>query len=141
MAQRKSLKRYELTNLVFFLSVIVALGVFVAFVFQYYKNAGHKPASASDDGGIRSEVVLSGSDSCIFYLGTRLSEGTRRYRSPDEIPATDDGLVRGLFDIPGVVEVVVDQTLVILQKSPSARWEAIQAGAREVIRNHLHMHH
>jgi len=43
--------------------------------------------------------------------------------------------------VNGVVEVVVDQKLIILQKSPSARWETIESSAREVIRNHLHMHY
>jgi hypothetical protein len=135
------LKRYEGSNLLFFLVFVIALGLFVSLVFQSYRKSGEKPASAADDdNGIVSEAVSSAAESCLFYLGTKLSESNRTCRSQMDIPVTDDGLVRDLFAISGVVGVVVDQRLVVLQKSPAARWETIQPSAREVINRHLHMH-
>lgn len=135
------LRKYEGTNLLFFLIFVIALGVFVALVFQSYKNPGEEPSKKSANGnGIVSEVISPSAESCIFYLGTRLSESSLRYRSRLDIPVTDDGLARDLFAISGVAEVIVDQKLIILRKSPSAHWEAIQPSAREIINNHLHMH-
>jgi hypothetical protein len=135
------LRKYEGTNLLFFLVFVIALGVFVSLVFQSYKNSGENSSKESADGnGIVSEVVSPAAESCLFYLGTKLSESSHRYRSQLDIPVTDDGLARDLFAISGVVEVIVDQKLVILQKSSAAHWEAIQPSAREVISHHLHMH-
>jgi hypothetical protein len=135
------LKRYEGTNLLFFLVFVIALGLFVSLVFNSYRNSGERPsAESADDNGIVSEVVSDAAESCIFYLGTKLSESSHAYRSQMDISVTDDGLVKELFAISGVVRVLVDQKLVMLQKSPSARWETIQPSAREVISKHLHMH-
>jgi hypothetical protein len=134
------LRRYEGANLLFFLVFVLALAGFVAWVFQSYRSPGESVAEeAGANGGVVSEIV-SPDDSCIFYLGTKLSESSRRYRGKLEIPATDDGLIRDLFAIEGVTGVVVDQRMVILQKWPTARWEAIQPLAREVLNGHLHMH-
>jgi len=132
------LRSYEWTNLLFFLLLIVALGVFVAIVFRIYSTPEESPAKSED--GILSEIVAPGSDICIFYVGSRLTDVSRKYQSRLQIPPTDDGLVKGLFDIPGVIGVTIDQRMVMISKSPEARWEAIQPGAREVIRNHLHLH-
>ncbi len=137
---RHVLRRYEGTNLLFFLVFILALGVFVAWVFRSYKSPNAVIPSEPDDRGILSEVVTPGSETCVFYLGTKLSETNRQYRSRTDIPVTDDGLVAGLFAIPGVDVIVVDQKLVMLQKTSMVRWEKIQPSAREVIKSHLHMH-
>jgi len=142
MARKKGnvLRRYEGANLLFFLAFAVVLAGFVAWVFQSYRNPRQSaPEETGDSNGVVSEVV-SPDDSCIFYLSTKLSESGRRYRSKMEIPATDDGLVGELFAIDGVTGVVVDQKMLILQKWPAARWEAIQPRAKEVINGHLHMH-
>jgi len=139
--RKDALKSYEGTNLLFFLGVIVALGMVVGWVFHSYKSKNDKPLrSRVEELGVVSEVVSSTSGTCLLYLGTKLSETNHTYRSPAEIPVTDDGLVRGFFSLPGVTEVVVDQRLIVLRKSPAARWEEIQPGAREIVRNHLHMH-
>lgn len=135
-----SLQRYEGMNLLFFLGCILVLGVFVSYVFQVYRTSGQKPPKATDENGIISEVVSTSAESGLFYLGTRLSESSRVYRKLTEVPESDDGLVKGLFAIPGVVEVQVDQRLIVLRKAPSAHWEEIQPGAREIINRHLHMH-
>jgi len=135
-----SLQRYEGMNLLFFLGCILALGIFVSYVFQIYRTAGQRPPKATDENGIISEIVSTTAESGLFYLGTKLSESSRVYRKLAEVPATDDGLVRGLFAISGVVEVQVDQRLIVLRKSPSAHWEEIQPSAREIINHHLHMH-
>jgi hypothetical protein len=134
------LKKYEVTNLLFFLIFIGALAVFVAVVFKSYGDSDKKPARSEKDNGIVSEVVSPTADLCLFYLGTQVSTSNRRYSTILEIPATDDGLVRGLFALSGVTEVLVNQKLIVLQKSPSARWETIRPGAREVISQHIHMH-
>jgi hypothetical protein len=136
----KSLKSYELTNLLFFLVLIVALGVLVTFVFRHYGIRGRE---SSDEAvvGVVSEAVGSGSDIGLFYLDTKLSERTLQYRSRLEIPATDDGLVRELFALPGVEEVTIDQKVIILKKNGSTRWESIQPVVRRIVKEHLHIHY
>ncbi|HYK91859.1 MAG TPA: NifU N-terminal domain-containing protein [Acidobacteriota bacterium] len=139
-AGRHVLRRYEGGNLLFFLGFILALGIFVSWVFQSYRSPNAVVPPESPEKGILSEIVTPGSETCVFYLGTKLSETNHRYRSRTEIPATDDGLVAGLFGIPGVEVIVVDGKMLMLQKSPLTRWERIQPSAREVIKSHLHMH-
>ena len=136
----KSLKGYEFTNLIFFLALILALGVLVTFVFRHY-GKGDQAASEESVAGVVSEAVSSGSDVGLFYLDTRLSETTLRYRSRLEIPATDDGLVRELFALPGIEEVTIDQKIIILKKNGSTPWERIQPGIRRIVKEHLHIHY
>jgi len=136
------LKRYEGMNLIFFLIFVLALGVFVAFVFNSYRLAGDRESdSSTDGGGIVQEASSPESNSCVFYLGTRVSESNNVYRSSLDVPVTDDGLVNGLFGVAGVTEVVINKKTVMLQKTPSARWEDIQPRARELINKHLHNRH
>lgn len=137
---RRSLKRYEITNLLFFLTLIVALGVLVAFVFRHY---GMKDMGPSDEGtvGVVSEAVGAGSDIGLFYLDTKLSETSRQYRNRMEIPVTDDGFIGELFSLPGVEEVTINQKVIVLKKSASASWESIQPGVRRIVKNHLHLHY
>jgi hypothetical protein len=137
---RKRLKKYEVTNLLFFLALIVALGVLVAFVFRYY---GTRPTGPEEEAysGVVSDSVSAGSDVGMFYLGTKLVETTHQYRSRLEVPVTDDGLVKDLFDLPGVEEVTLNQTVILIRKSTSARWEGIQVGVRRIVKNHLHSHY
>ena len=136
----KSLKRYELTNLLFFLVLIAALGILVTFVFRHY-GKGDQDLSDESVVGVVSDSVSSGSDAGIFYLDTKLSETTLQYRSRLEIPPTDDGLVRELFALPGIEEVTIDQKIIILKKNGSARWESIQPGVRRIVKDHLHIHY
>jgi hypothetical protein len=139
-AGRKSLKKYEITNLLFFLTLIVALGVLVSFVFRFY---GTRNKESSNEGalGIVSEVLGQGSDVGIFYLDTKISETTRQYRSRLEIPATDDGLIAELFALPGVEEITIDQRMIVLRKNGSVRWESIGPGVHRIVKNHLHLHY
>ncbi len=139
--KRASLKGYEGTNLLFFLGFILALGVFVTWYMRSFEspNVVH-PVDFSSNPGIVSELISPGPDTCLFYLGTKLSETSLRYTSPMDIPVTDDGLVKGLFAISGIIEVTVDQRLITLQKIPSASWNDIRPKAREIINKHLHMH-
>ncbi len=136
---RKNLRRYEGVNLLFFLSILVALGVFVSAVFLYYRGSPKGP-TPDDRPGILAETVVPGIEACMFSLGTKITETNRRYVGVQDISVMDDGLVRDLFAVPGVTEVVVDRTMIMLHKTPSAQWENIQPGAREVINRHLHMH-
>jgi hypothetical protein len=136
----KSLKKYELTNLLFFLVLIVALGILVTFVFRHY---GRRNMDTSDESvaGVVSEAVGAGSDVGLFYLDTKLSETTRQYRNRLEIPVTDDGLVRELFALSGVEEVTLDQKVIVLRKNASSPWENITPGVRRVVKDHLHIHY
>jgi hypothetical protein len=136
----RSLKKYELYNLIFFLVLIVALGGVVTLVFRHY-GKGDQPESDESVVGVVSDAVSPGSDVGLFYLDTKLSETTKQYRSRLEIPATDDGLVRELFALPGIEEVTIDQKIIILKKNGSARWESIQPGVRRIVREHLHIHY
>ncbi len=137
---RRSLKKYEIQNLLFFLILIVALGVLVTFVFRHYGTRGQE---AEDDSaaGVISDQLNPASDMGVFYLGTKLSERSLQYRGTLEIPVTDDGLIRDLFNLPGVEEVTVDQRMIIIRKSPGSRWEAIQPGVRQIVKSHLHLHY
>jgi hypothetical protein len=139
-APKRSLKKYEITNLVFILGLILALGVLVAFVFRYYGQGGME-SSGENATGVVSDAVGAGSDVGAFYLDTKLSETTHLYRSAIEIPVTDDGLLRALFALPGVQEVRIDQKVLMVTKFNSARWEPIQSGVRRIVKDHLHIHY
>ena len=137
---RKSLKKYELTNLLFFLVLIVALGVLVAFVFRYYGTRGQEPDTGPGKGVI-SDACSDTSDVGMFYLDTRLSETTHQYRNRLEIPVTDDGLLKEMFGLPGVDEITLNQTSILIKKNSATRWEGIQAGVRRIVKEHLHIHY
>ncbi len=136
----RSLKKYELTNLLFFLTLIVALGVLVTFVFRYYGKRDLETSSGSAV-GVLSDAVDIGTNVGIFYLDTKLSETTRQYRSRLEVTATDDGLMRELFSLPGVEEITIDKKVIMIKKNGSARWEGIQSGVRRIVKDHLHIHY
>jgi hypothetical protein len=138
-ANRRSLKKYELTNLLFFLTLIIALGILVTVVFRHYGTRNIETADESD-AGVISDQLNPASDVGVFYLGTKLTESSRQYRNIIDIPVTDDGLVRDLFNLPGVEEVTIDQRMIIVRKNTGARWEGIQPGVRQIVKNHLHMH-
>jgi len=139
-AGRRSLKKYEITNLLFFLAIVVALGVMVTFVFRYYGTRDQKPADEPDM-GVVSDALSDGSDVGLFYLGTKLSETSHQYRSQLDIPVTDDGLLKELFSLPGVEEITLDQRIIVIKKNVSARWEGIQPGVRRIVKSHLHIHY
>jgi hypothetical protein len=139
-AGRRSLKKYEITNLLFFLTIVVALGLLVTFVFRYYGTRNQQPAEESDL-GVVSEALSAGSDVGLFYLGTKLSETSHQYRSRLDIPVTDDGLLRELFSLPGVEEITLDQRVIVIRKTGSAPWEGIQPGVRRIVKSHLHIHY
>ncbi len=136
----KSLKGYEFSNLLFFLVLIIAFGVLVAFVFRYYGTRSNEPESDSDM-GVVSDSLSPGSDIGMFYLGTKLAETTHQYRNRLEIPVTDDGLLKDLFDLPGVEAITLDQKIIVIRKSTSARWENIQPGVGRIVKAHLHIHY
>jgi hypothetical protein len=138
-APKRSLKKYEITNLLFILVLILALGVLVTFVFRYYGNRG-MDTSGGDAVGVVSDAVGAGSDVGVVYLDTKLSETTHLYRSAMNIPVTDDGFLRDLFALPGVQEITMDQKVIMIKKYNSARWEPIQSGVRRIVKDHLHIH-
>jgi hypothetical protein len=137
---RRSLKKYEITNLLFFLTIIVVLGVLVSFVFRYYGTRNQK---TPDEGkvGVVSAALSEGSDVGVFHLGTRISETSLQYRSRLEIPVTDDGLITELFSLPGVEEITINQSVIMIRKSNSVSWSQIQPGVDRIVKEHLHMHY
>jgi len=136
-----SLKGYEWANFLLFLIFIMALGGFVFYYFRSFRSPNAPPPSISTEGeGIISEAAEERSDIYVFFLGTAITGARYRYQGPQDIPVTDDGLVRQLFEIPGIAEVVLDRKMVILQKFPSGRWERIKDPARVIISNHIHAH-
>ena len=86
-----------------------------------------------------SDSLSSGSDAGMFCLGTKLAETAHKYCSRLDIPVTDDGLVKDLFDLPGVEKITLDQKIIIIRKSSSVRWENIQPGVRRIVKTHLHV--
>jgi hypothetical protein len=139
-AGRRSLKKYEITNLLFFLTIIVALGILVSFVFHYY-GTRNQEAPGGSERGVISDSLSDTSNVGMFYLGTKLSETSHQYRSRLEIPVTDDGLLRDLFALPGVEEVTINQRIIIIRKSESTRWDSIGPGVRRIVKEHLHLHY
>ena len=134
----KMLKGYEATNLVFFLGFILVLGGFVFYIFHSYKSENDKlMRQAEIDDGIQSVVLSAATNSCLFYLADRYADSSHTYHSAGEIPANDDGLLKDLFEISGVIQVVVDEKLIVVSKAPSAHWEMIQPTAKEIIAGYI----
>ncbi|MEJ2108906.1 MAG: NifU N-terminal domain-containing protein [Acidobacteriota bacterium] len=139
-AGRKSLKKYEVTNLFFFLGLILALGVLVTLVFRFY---GTRDSGVSGEGerGIISESLSPDSDIAVFYVGTKLFETSSQYESILEVPVTDDGFLKELFSIPGIMSITADRRSIMIRKQTSADWENIRPGVRKAIERHLHLHY
>jgi hypothetical protein len=135
----RTLKKYERTNLLFFLFIIVILGVLVSFVFRHYGTRDIVVEEESEMGVI-GDSLSDGSDVGVFYLGTKLSETTLEYRSRLDVPVTDDGFLREMFDLPGVEEITLNQKTIMVRKSNSIRWESIRPGVRRIVKSHLHIH-
>jgi len=136
---RRSLKRYEITNLLFFLTIIVVLGILVSFVFRYYGTRNEVVPGGAEQ-GVVSAALSEGSDVGVFHLGTKISETSLQYRSRLEIPVTDDGLVEALFSLPGVEEITINQSVIMIRKSSSVSWQRIQPGVDRIVKDHLHIH-
>jgi hypothetical protein len=139
-AGRRTLKKYEVTNLLFFLVIIVALGVLVSFVFRYYGKR-NEPVSDEGDLGVVSEALSPGNDVGLFYLGAKITETSRQFRSRIDVPVTDDGFLKDLFNVPGVEEITLDQRMIMIKKSAGVRWESISPGVRQIVKNHIHLHY
>ena len=137
---RRSLKKYELTNLLFFLTLIVALGIVVTFVFRYYGNR-NKGVASDGERGIVAEAFYPGSDIGMFQLGTKIFQTSHQYSNPLQIPVTDDGLLKDLFAIEGVEEVMVDQRSIMIKKETSIPWEKIKPRVQDIVLQHLHLHY
>ncbi len=132
----KSLKKYEATNLLFFLTLIAVLGILVTFVFHYYESK-NRIVSDESKTGVISQVTGEQSDIGIFYLGSRISETSLQYKSRLEIPVTDTGLVRELFSLPGVDEVTINQRTIMIKKSSAVRWSSIVPGVHRIVETYL----
>ena len=135
-----SLKGYEFTNLLFMLFLIVVLGGVCALVL-YHIGTKDRYDVVDKDPGIASEQQIN-EDITAFYLeGFDIVGVTRTYQSRLEIPSTDDGLVRGLFDLPGVEEIVIEPKLIMVKKNGTVTWGKLRGEIRDILNNHLHSHY
>ena len=131
-----SLKGYELTNLLFFLVIVVVLGGGCWWVLYHY-GTKDRVIIVDPSPGIASEVVHE--DIATFYLeGFRIVESTRQYRGRLDVPATDDGLIRDMFELQGVEEITIQPNLVMVKKNGTVSWDSLRAPIRDVINSHLH---
>jgi len=134
-----SLKGYEFSNLLFFLGLIIVLGGGCWWVLYHY-GTKDRIVVVDPDPGISSELIND--DIAAYYLeGFRIVGVTRQYRSRLEIPSTDDGLIRGLFDLPGVEELTIQPQLVMLKKNGTVSWDILSGQIRDILNNHLHSHY
>jgi hypothetical protein len=134
-----SLKGYEFSNLLFFLGLMVVLGG-ICWLVLYHIGTRDRQQVVIVEPGISQEATSG--DIALFYLeGFQIVGTERTYRSRLEIPATDDGFIRGLFDIPGVEELTIRPQLVMVRKNGDVSWDRIRGSIREVINNHLHSHY
>ena len=122
------------------LGLIAALGILVTFVFRHYGNQNLNDLEEGEQ-GIISEALYPGSDIGVFHLGTKLFETSRQYRNRLEIPVTDDGFLKDLFDIEGVEEVSVDPRTLMIRKTNSVSWESIRPRVEQIVKQHLHLHY
>ena len=134
-----SLKGYELTNLLFFLLLIVVLAGGCWWVFYHY-GFRDQVVVVDIEPGISSEETTE--DIALFYLeGFHIVGLSRTYRSRLEIPSTDDGLIRDLFDLRGVEEFVLEPQLIIVKKNGTVTWDELREPIRNIVKNHLHSHY
>ena len=134
-----SLKGYELTNLLFFLIVVIVLGGGCWWVLYHY-GTKDRVVIVEPGPGIASEEVYE--DMALFYLeGFRIVENSRQYKGLLEVPATDDGLIRDMFELPGVEEITIQSQLVMVKKNGTVSWDTLRAPIRNIINNHLHSHY
>jgi len=134
-----SLRGYEFSNLLFFLVLVIVLGGGCWWVLYHY-GTRDRIIIVDPDPGIASEQTNE--DIAVFYLeGFRIVGVTRQYRSRLEIPSTDDGFIRDLFDLPGVEELTVEPTVIMVKKNGTITWDKLSGPVREVINKHLHSHY
>jgi len=140
MGKKKgSLKGYELSNLMFFLVLIIVLGGGCWWVLYHY-GTKDRVIIVDPEPGIASEHINE--DIAVFYLeGFRIVGVTRQYRSRLEIPSTDDGFIRGLFDLPGVEELTIEPNVIMVKKNGTITWDKLSGLIRDIINDHLHSHY
>jgi len=133
-----SLKGYEFSNLLFLLVIMTALGFGCWAVFHYFSTKDWEVVEIEP--GISSEEINE--DIAMFYLeGFKIVGVARTYRSRLEIPTTDDGLISGLFNLPGVEELVIQPESIIVKKNGTVGWDKLSGPIRDILKNHLHSHY
>ena len=134
-----SLKSYEFSNLIFLLLLIIVLGGGCWWAITFFGTKNQVVVKEVEP-GISSEEFSE--DIALFYLeGFHIVGTTRTYRSRLEIPTTDDGLIRSLFDLPGLEEVVIEPQLIIVKKNGTVTWDKLSEPLRILVKNHLHSHY
>ena len=134
-----SLKGYEFSNLLFFLVLIIVLGGGCWWVLYHY-GTKDRVIVVDVEPGIATEIIND--DIAAFYLeGFRIIGVSQIYDSRLKIPSTDDGLLRGLFDLPGVEEIVLEPQLIIVKKNGDVTWDKLSGPIRNLVKEHLHSHY
>jgi hypothetical protein len=73
-------------------------------------------------------------DAIKCVVGRPLGQSMRSYRSRADAGA--DPLALALFDIPGVVGVLIAQTWLTLNRAPGTEWDAIKPRVLDALRAH-----
>ena len=106
----------------------------------YHYGTKDRVVIIDPDPGIAQELIND--DIAVYYLeGFRIVGITRQYRSRLEIPSTDDGFIRSLFDLPGVEELTVEPNVIMVKKNGTVTWDKLSGPIRSIITSHLHSHY
>ena len=135
----KALKGYEAANVLLLFVCVAGLALLAGWFFVTFRSP-NQPPEPEDRPEIVEEIVVPEGDGCAFHLGTVIARHSHAYRSPLDIPPTDDGLVRDLFSLPEITEVLVEPRMIMLRTRTAANWGVIQPMARAIINKHLHLH-
>ena len=86
--------------------------------------------------GIRAETSLADPDTCKFTVSRTLHPGGPFFFGNKE-RAAGSPLVKRLFALPGVVNVLIAEGVVTIGKEPSASWSGLKSAIGTAIRTQL----
>jgi Fe-S cluster biogenesis protein NfuA len=86
--------------------------------------------------GIRAETSLADPDTCKFTASRDLHPGGQFFFGNKE-RAAGSPLVEQLFALPGVANVLIAESVVIIGKEPSASWSGLKAAIGTAMRTQL----
>lgn len=85
---------------------------------------------------IRAELSVVDPDSCKFTISRALSPGGERFFESRE-QAGGSPLVERLFELTGIVRVLVAENVLVVEKAPEVSWAELKPGIAGVVRNQL----
>lgn len=68
-------------------------------------------------------------------LSTAITEQRRAYRGSEAVG--DDELARAIFELPGVIGVLILSDFITISKTPEASWRPIKSGLRKILKGGL----